>query len=284
MAPRTKRLRRPGEPQRPRPLSAQELETAGPEKLEKAIKTHAEWSDKLLAADDPGRGLPPAQAQAARQTQLQHLQEHTVELTRLRGVWEATSPEGQREAALWQRLQNVGRRKQAHQATSPEAQAALDQAHEALRAAERERKTREKLAALRERLLHPPSADAPELIGAVLMQPELLEALEHRLREDQDGTWTATHQLEPLEVGVLVTCLHLMREVGSIEISGMSTSARWPKREPPLVATPGLRDALLQLRRQRLLAFSLGSDTVRVTYGDRIRELATEWGLVLPST
>jgi hypothetical protein len=62
----------------------------------------------------------------------------------------------------------------------------------------------------------------------------------------------------------------------------MSTSARWPKREPPLVATPGLRDALLQLRRQRLLSFTLGSDTVRISYGDRIRELATEWGFVLP--
>ncbi len=62
----------------------------------------------------------------------------------------------------------------------------------------------------------------------------------------------------------------------------MSTSARWPRREPPLVASTGLKAALLQLRRQRLLAFTLDGDTARVSYGDRIRELATEWGLMLP--
>jgi hypothetical protein len=147
----TKRLRRPNESQRPKPLSTEELESAGPQALEKAITAHERWSDKLLAADDPGRGLPPAQAQAARQTQLQHLQANTVELSRLRSVWEATSPEGQREADIWQRLQNVGRRKQAHEATSSEDQAQLDAAHEALRAAERERKAREKMSALKER-------------------------------------------------------------------------------------------------------------------------------------
>lgn len=96
------------------------------------------------------------------------------------------------------------------------------------------------------------------------------------------GTWTATHQLTAEERGVLCVCLHLLREVGSVEISGMSTSARWPRREPPLVATTDLRGALLQLRRQRLLAFTLDGDVARVTYGDRVREIATEWGLVLP--
>jgi hypothetical protein len=62
----------------------------------------------------------------------------------------------------------------------------------------------------------------------------------------------------------------------------MGTSARWPRREPPLVATAGLRDALLQLRRERLLSFTVEGDVARVTYGDRIREIAAaEWGRVL---
>lgn len=50
--------------------------------------------------------------------------------------------------------------------------------------------------------------------------------------------------------------------------------------------TDGLRGALLQLRRERLLSFTVEGDVARVTYGDRIREIAAaEWGLVLtPAT
>ncbi len=56
-------------------------------------------------------------------------------------MWAATSPEGQREAALIQRLRSVGRRKAAAAATSPEDHAHLDRMHEALAAKERDRKT-----------------------------------------------------------------------------------------------------------------------------------------------
>ena len=119
---------------------------------------------------------------------------------------------------------SAGRRKAAAEATSPEDQAQIDAAHEALRVAERARKAREKMAALRERLRNPPSPDAPELIGAIMMQPELLEALEHKLREDSDGTFTATHMLTAEELGVLCVCLHFLRELGSVRSSGMGTS------------------------------------------------------------
>jgi hypothetical protein len=96
-------------------------------------------------------------------------------------------------------------------------------------------------------------------------------------RRPSDGTYTATHQLTVEELGVLVTVLHLLRELGSVEITGMAGTANWPRRDPPLVATTGLRESLLQLRRERLLAFTVEGDVARVTYGDRIRELATEW-------
>ena len=103
-----------------------------------------------------------------------------------------------------------------------------------------------------------------------------------KLREDSDGTFTATHMLTAEELGVLVVCLHLLRGLGSVCIEGMGTTARWPRREPPLVATTGLKDALLQLRRQRLLSFTVEGDVASVSYGDRIREIAAaEWGLVL---
>ena len=37
---------------------------------------------------------------------------------------------------------------------------------------------------------------------------------------------TATHMLTAEELGVLCVVLHLLRELGSVEISGMGTSAR----------------------------------------------------------
>ena len=235
MAAKTKRVRRPNEPTRPPLMSREEIEAAPPHVIEAALAAHEGWTDRLLVADDPGRGLPRAQAQAARQKQPRELEAHNQTAMLLREWWEELSPERQQERAFSERFRSLGRRKAAAAATTPEAQAQLDAAHEALRAAERDRKAREKMAALIERLHNPPSPDAPELIGAVMMMPELLEAVEHKLRRDSDGTYTATHQLTVEELGVLVTVLHLLRGLGSVEITGMASSARWPRREPPLV-------------------------------------------------
>jgi hypothetical protein len=282
MAAKAKRVRRPKEPTRPRVMSSEEIQAAAPHVLQEALAAHEGWADRLMVADDPGRGLPRMEAQAARAKQLRELETHRETADMLRRQWEETSPERQQERALFERFRSVGRRKGAATHTTAEEQAQLDAAHEAMHAAERDRKAREKIRALKQRLRNPPSADAPELVGAIMMQPELLESLEHRLRQDSDGTYTATHQLTVEELGVLVTVLHLLRELGSVEIPGMSTNASWPRRDPPLVATTGLRESLLQLRRERLLKFTVEGDVARVTYGDRIRETATEWGLVLP--
>ena len=60
------------------------------------------------------------------------------------------------------------------------------------------------------------------------------------------------------------------------------TSARWPRREPPLVpATGDLRRALFELRRERWLNVTVEGDLARVTYGERVREIAKEWGIEL---
>jgi hypothetical protein len=265
-------------------MTAEEIERLPPHVLEEALAASEAWADRLLAADDPGRGLPPAEAAAARQQHLREVETQTEMAERLRSHWEETSPERQQDRALFERFRSVGRRKAAAAATSPEEQARLDAAHAALRAAERDRKAREKFEALKQRLHNPPSPDAAELIGAVMMQHELFEACEHKLRQDSDGTWYATHQLTVEELGVLAVCLHLLRELGSVEITGMGSTARWPRREPPLVAASGLRESLLQLRRQRLLSFTVDGDVAYVTYGDRIRELAKQWGLVLPQS
>ena len=62
----------------------------------------------------------------------------------------------------------------------------------------------------------------------------------------------------------------------------MASTARWPRREPPLVPVDGLRDKLLQLRQQGWLTVDVAGDIALVTYGDRVRRLADSWGLQLP--
>jgi len=57
-----------------------------------------------MAANDPGRDLPPSQAEEARTTQLHQLQETLRNWGDYEPWWEATSREAQREAALWERL------------------------------------------------------------------------------------------------------------------------------------------------------------------------------------
>ena len=55
-----------------------------------------------------------------------------------------------------------------------------------------------------------------------------------------------------------------------------------PRSLGVLSPTPGLKDALLQLRRQRLLSFTVEGDVARVSYGARIRELAPRMGPCAP--
>ncbi len=72
-----------------------------------------------------------------------------------------------------------------------------------------------------------------------------------------------------------------LREQNPIVISGFATSARWPKRTPLLVPVDGLRQALLELRREGWLAFTVEGDTAAVSYGPRVFEVATSWGISL---
>jgi hypothetical protein len=106
-----------------------------------------------------------------------------------------------------------------------------------------------------------------------------------RLRRDPtdpsgDG-YRSSHALEVPELGVLVTVLHLLRATDPVVISGMSASARWPRREPPLVPAENLKRALLELRREGWLAFRVEGDEAHVSYGERVGEIASAWGIEL---
>ena len=104
---------RPNEPASPRVMSNEEIEAAGPHVLEEALAAHEGWADRLMAADDPGRGLPPAQAEAARSTRLRELEAHREMVDRLRSHWQETAPEEQAGRALFERFRSVARRKAA---------------------------------------------------------------------------------------------------------------------------------------------------------------------------
>ena len=101
---------------------------------------------------DPGRGLPPAQAgprptEAASRARSPHRDGGPAALPL--GSNLAEEQEGR---ALFERFRSVARRKAAAAATSPEEQQRLNEMHEKLAAQERDRKTREKIQALKQRL------------------------------------------------------------------------------------------------------------------------------------
>jgi hypothetical protein len=118
----------------------------------------------------------------------------------------------------------------------------------------------------------------------VLADDSLWDAVQTKMRPDGRGHLHSEHLLEPREIGVLWTALPLLSEHGSFEVVGISSAARWPRHDPPLVPAEGLRDALAQLRRQRLFQFRVEGDTARIAYGDAVREIAARWGIELPAT
>jgi hypothetical protein len=114
-----------------------------------------------------------------------------------------------------------------------------------------------------------------------MSDPELFDAIFHKLREDGVGGYVATNLLTIHEIGVLWTCLNLLNERGVVEVTGMAADARWPRHEPPIPRTEGLRDALMELRREKWLAFTIEGDVTRIKYGERIKEIAAKWGVPL---
>lgn len=61
----------------------------------------------------------------------------------------------------------------------------------------------------------------------------------------------------------------------------MSTSARWPTREPPLFPAENLKRSLLELRREGWLSFGVKGDQAAVTYGPNMRAVAERWAIAL---
>ena len=58
----------------------------------------------------------------------------------------------------------------------------------------------------------------------------------------------------------------------------MAANGLWPRRETPLAPMSGIKDALVELRRQGWLSFRIEGGVARVTSGDRVRKLAEGLG------
>ena len=272
------------QPEPPRVLSDAELEAARPDQLERAVAAQEAWVQRISDAPDPGVGLARADAEKARQKQLAELRRHGDELVRLRVAYELTDPETVRWNAWSERASRMVRRKSIEDAQTDESRAFHRRLHEALAAEAKERDARRKLADARERRTNRPDPRATTILAAVLADDSLWDAVQIRLRPDGNGHFVNEHLLEPREIGVLWTALRLLSERGSFEVVGIGSTARWPHHDPPLVPVEGLRDALAQLRRQRLLQLRVEGDTAHVTYGDAVREIAARWGIELSVT
>jgi len=276
-----RKLRRRGE-QAPRPMTDAELASAGLAAVEDRLVEHRGRFARLRDEGDPGKGRPRAEAEEARAARMKALEQEVREIERLEPAAEALSREAQAEANFRRDpLFHKKRDREVGARLDPGTKATIREANEELRRRESERKAEEQIRDLADRHRHPADPRAESLLAAVLADDSLFEALEVKLREDGRGGYTSTHDITPLEIGVLVTTLGLLRERGSVEIGDFGASAKWPRRDPPLVTVDGLRGALLELRRMGYLAFKVEAGTARVTYGPAVREIAAKWGLEL---
>ena len=186
---------------------------------------------RLERLDDPGRGVSAKGAQTARERHLRDLERATDALDVLQRDWEASAPEVVEKRSQWEHIRWLGRKHVARELHTAEDNQVIRDSSEALATRQREREAKERLAALRSKRLNPPHADAAEIVAAVMAEPGLFASCEVKLRGNDETGYVNTHALEPAEIGALFVVLHLLRENGSIEIHGMSTSARWPKRD-----------------------------------------------------
>ena len=223
MATKPRRTRRPNEPRPPRVMSAEEIAAAAPHDLEAGDRRPRGVGRPAVRRRRPG---PRAAARAGGKRQESS---SFASCRRTRRRWarcgmRTTRPHPKISGmqALWQRIQNKACGKDATEATSPEDQAQIDAAHEALRAAERARKAREKMAALRERLRNPPAPDAPELIGAIFDATGAVRGdLSTSSATTGIGNYTATHLLTVGGTWRACRLSPLLRELDSVEITGM---------------------------------------------------------------
>src|SRR6187200_2883476 len=77
---------RRGSPNPPKRISDSELESMRPHVIDEKLAERVEWAERIQREPDPGVGLPPKEAETARQRQLKRLENAVGEVDRLRAA------------------------------------------------------------------------------------------------------------------------------------------------------------------------------------------------------
>lgn len=271
------RPRRRGEPTAPAIVPDEQLASMRPDEIERERAAHAAWA-KRIEARDPGAGLAPAQAMAAREGQLAELERHVAEAERLRTAGELRERE-ESFSGLARTLRRAGLRKAA--ASDEDTRRLLGELRE--RMAERAEKAelKRRLAELRERRLHPANPAARSIAAAVMASDELWAAVRRLPRRvqvvnEQAGVLEDGHvreaTLELVDVGLLLALLRALEERGSVIVQDLEGAPRL--LIPDLSPVERLRAALRRLERAELISVEREGGSARIDHGSRTLEIA----------
>ena len=170
---------RRGSPNPPKRISDSELESMRPHVIDEKLAERVEWAERIQREPDPGAGLPPKEAETARQRQLTRLENAVGEVDRLRAAL-PREPDQFPKTRARQRVLN--RRAIDNFPRSEAEKKGMRERHEAMLAQQHQRETRGKLRKLADRRKHPPDPRASSVLAALVSSDWLAEALERKLR------------------------------------------------------------------------------------------------------
>jgi hypothetical protein len=276
------KMRRPNQPTPPKAMSDSELATARVDQIESRRAEHEAWVARI-AQSDPGRRLPPAQAQEARQEQLNDLERHIGESERLAIAAELRESQEREHSGLGRKLRRAGLVKAAAD------DVAMKKFHEEMRAArleqEREREAKAKIAEIADKRKHPADPRAASILAAVMSSGELYEALTRRWREvdgvDETGKRITAMSVEPvldvLDVGLLGTVMHLLSQRNPVIISA-NHGGTWPAWSD-LPRFADLLERIGHLAANQWLTITADGSDRAVTYGPAALRVARDAGV-----
>lgn len=252
-----------------------------PAEVQKRIRKTEREIARLEKTPDPGHGHPLPKARALRERHLHALETATVELESLRAAWQAGDPKTVERESMLDRLRRAALRKTIAEAQTPEDTSFLRTLHESMLERERERDQARARADAEDLAAHPGDPRADSVIGAVMADPILLDACEHKLRpiEGTEGEFSTEAVLDASDLGALCLTLHLLGQRRPVVIEGWGQAARFQRREHPILAPENLRPALVNLRRAGFLHVEADGGQALVDYGPETVRIAARWGL-----
>ena len=272
---------RRGSPNPPKRISDSELESMRPHVIDEKLAERVEWAERIQREPDPGVGLPPKQAETARQRQLTRLENAVGEVDRLRS---ALPPEPDQYPATRAKQRRLNRRAIDSAPRSESEKRGMRERHEAMLAQEHEREAKSKLRKLADRRKHPPDPRAANVLAAVVSSDFLKDALERKLRsgirvledgvvrELADDQYMAVRVFEASDVAVIYLSALAIEEGGLLSASEPADRG--------LLTLENVAESLSRLSRNGILTVKReGQRSWRIGWGQRARTIAEKAGV-----